>query len=185
MKDILVIHPLDPTTDCLCTIYQDRQDCNVIRNPLTNPSDIARALKIHSKILLLGHGTEDGLLACSGGYRFGRYIVDGSHKTLLSGKNKSVWSIWCNSDRYFNSISDKQTGIHTSMIISEISEEIAIFGRVILPAVSLKQNMKMFSEAFRYNLDFYNPIVAQKQILEMYQGDDEVTYYNRERILVF
>lgn len=185
MKDILVIHPIDPTTDCLCTIYADRQDCDVIRNPLTSSEEIASAIQNYSKILMLGHGTGEGLLACAGGYRFGRYIIDGIHKQLLANSDKQVWSIWCNSDVYFRTIPGKRTGIHTSMIISELSEEFYILGKAPLSVVALEQNMKLFSEAFRDNIDFDNPEAAQQHILDTYQGNDEVTLYNREKILVF
>ena len=94
-------------------------------------------------------------------------------------------SIDCNSDLYFRTISNKPIGIHTGMIISELSEEKYKLGKTPLSSLDLEQNMKLFAQAFRDNIDFDNPKTAQQQILTIYNGTDEVTKYNRERILMF
>lgn len=183
MKDILVIHPADPTTDCLCTIYGGREDCDIIRDPSTDAETIAKAIEDHGKILCLGHGTPEGLLAYDKGFRFGRFIINTSHKAYF--ENKQVWSIWCNSDQYFKDVHTSTRGIHTGMIISEFIEEKLIMGKAPLTVLEMNENMKVFSEAFRDNFSFENPDESRENILSMYTFKDEITEYNRNHILVF
>lgn len=175
----LVIHPKDRTTDCLSVIYEDR-GWDVIRNPETPNDVVVREIKSHDRIIMLGHGTPHGLLAASGGFQFGKYIIDWRHVFYL--KKKETYSIWCHSDKFFKHYGLK--GFHTGMIISETSEEYYIFkGRVPLDVDEMAKNMELFCGTCAKYIDL-SPEEAQKKILEEYVGDDEVTQYNRENILV-
>lgn len=59
---ILVIHPKDKTTDFLKPIYYGRNDVTVITGGCTK-EDVAKAIDEHDHIVMLGHGTPQGLLS--------------------------------------------------------------------------------------------------------------------------
>lgn len=179
MVKTLVIHPEDVTTDCLSVIYEGRKDWTIVRDPSTSIEEIRRLIQKHDRVVMLGHGTPYGLLAASGGWRFGRYIVDLSHRKLLS--QKETYSIWCNSDEYFRRGSQK--GFHTGMIISEVGEEVAILGRAVLNEEEMAKNMELFCGTCAKYFDL-PPEEAREKILEEYVGEDKVTQFNRKRIIV-
>ena len=58
----LVIHPKDKTTDFLKPIYHGRDDVTVITGGCTK-EDVAKAIDAHDHIVMLGHGTPQGLMA--------------------------------------------------------------------------------------------------------------------------
>lgn len=184
MKDILVIHPADETTDCLKAIYENRDDCDVITDVFTDDETIREQIILHPKIVLLGHGTPSGLLCGNGVHRFARYIVDETHAPLFY--DKTTFSIWCYSSLYFSKYVKGQgaKGFHSGMIISEVGEEYAMLGKAFLTESEMEANMKLFCEAFGRNFDLDHPDRMRTKVLKEYKGDDEVTKFNRERILV-
>jgi hypothetical protein len=58
----LVIHPKDKSTDFLKPIYHGRNDTTVITGGCTK-EDVNTAIDEHDHIIILGHGTPQGLLA--------------------------------------------------------------------------------------------------------------------------
>lgn len=177
-SNTLVIHPKDHTTDCLEVIYRDR-NWSVIRNPDTPESVVKEAILSHHRIIMLGHGTPYGLLAAQGRNRFGRYIINWSMVNLF--KNKETMSIWCFSNRFFKPANLK--GLHTGMIISELSEEWAVLGHAPLTKDEMAENMERFCGAFAKYIDL-EPEQMREKVLEEYTGDDEVTQFNRKNIIV-
>ena len=67
-------------------------------------------IKSHDRIVILGHGTEKGLLG------FNRYIIDSTWIYLLREKN--CVCIWCNANVFVKKYNLK--GFYTGMIISEV-----------------------------------------------------------------
>ena len=193
-SNTLVIHPKDATTDCLSVIYEGR-GWDVIRDYDTPREKVMEEIKKHDRIIMLGHGTSWGLLAGTmvewprgrkHFQRFSHYIVDFEHAELLQGKD--TFSIWCNSDQFFKKYGLK--GLHTGMIISEIGEEWVLPGAAEdeewtppLTEKEMAKNMELFCGAFAKYIDL-TPEECQKKVLEKYVGDDEVTKFNRERILI-
>ncbi|MFW6243268.1 MAG: hypothetical protein ACOC2W_03825, partial [bacterium] len=108
----LVIHPKDSTTDFLCEIYKDK-DWTVI-NTNTSKKFLKDQIKTHDRIVMLGHGTENGLLG------FNKYVIDSTWVCLLRDKN--CICIWCNADEFVKKY--KLKGFYTGMIISEYEEAI-------------------------------------------------------------
>lgn len=58
----LIIHPKDKTTDFLKGIYHGRNDVTVITGGCTK-DDVKDAIAKHDHIIMMGHGTPQGLLA--------------------------------------------------------------------------------------------------------------------------
>lgn len=58
----LVIHPNDKTTDFLKPIYHGRNDTTVLTGGCTK-KDVETAIEAHDHIIMLGHGTPQGLMS--------------------------------------------------------------------------------------------------------------------------
>ena len=69
------------------------------------------------------------------------------------------------------------------MIISEVGEEEYCLGRVWLTEEEMAKNMELFCGTFAKYIDL-SPNEMKTKVLEEYVGDDPVTRYNRENILV-
>lgn len=178
MSNTLVIHPEDETTACLKALYKDK-DWDVISDIHTSDKEVREAIQSHDRIIMLGHGTPQGLLCSDGSDRFARYIIDTSHGELFKGKD--TFSVWCNSDRYFRALG--LHGFHTGMIISEVGEEWVVFGSAPLDDTEMRWNMEDFCRAVAEGIEL-TPEQCKAHILEQYNRLDAVTIYNRTNLFV-
>jgi hypothetical protein len=108
----LVIHPKDNTTDFLCDIYMGK-DWTIV-NKLISKSELRRLIKTHDRIIMLGHGSEDGLFDLANK----RFVIDSSWVDML--RQKDCICIWCNANVFFEKYGLK--GFYTGMIVSDIDE---------------------------------------------------------------
>lgn len=184
MNRVLVIHPDDRSTDFLKLIYKDK-DYDVITECNISRSDLKESISNHDKIIMLGHGTGDGLLNpkyfMHKYYEFCArpYIIDNTFADLL--REKETISIWCNSDAFFRSADIK--GFHTSMVVSEVSEQQFILGKVYLNEKEQLDNMIYFSKIVNQCIE-YKPEDMKQYILTYYNNNDPVTQYNRSSMIV-
>ena len=116
----LVIHPVDSTTDFLSVIYKGK-DWTTIRQDISK-SRLRRLIKDHDRIIMLGHGTDLGLLGIIKSNLDGipeyKYVIDSTFIQLL--RTKSIVAIWCNADEFVKKY--KLKGFFTGMIISDYTE---------------------------------------------------------------
>jgi hypothetical protein len=105
----LVIHPNDPTTSFLDVVYNETDWTVFNDNKVYDQEKFTELIKSHERIIMMGHGTPDGLL----GKRC--FIVSDKHASLL--QEKEVVCMWCNAHAYFCRYGLK--GFFTGMIISE------------------------------------------------------------------
>lgn len=114
---ILVIHPKDETTDFLKPVYEGL-GAEVITDPADrNAWDIAAAITGADTILLMGHGSPEGLWDM----KKGDVVIGKWFSKFLRKKN--CIGIWCHADEFF-----KNEGLHgfcTGMFISESDEAFA------------------------------------------------------------
>jgi hypothetical protein len=178
----LVIHPLDETTNMLSLIYKDK-NFNVITNPNISSDELKLAIKEHERIIMLGHGLPGGLINPNVKKELPKldnlYLIDDSYADLLM--EKETISIWCFSDIYFKR--HQMTGFHTGMIISEVNEAKHILGHAPLNEQQLENNMIYLCKIIGQCIEMA-PAKMQDYILTHYQGDDEITQFNRKNILV-
>ena len=73
----------------------------------------------HDRVIMLGHGSPNGLLSVGQFPNVGMFIIDKSIVDLLSKKTNNVY-IWCNADLFVQS--NRLNGFCTGMFISEIEE---------------------------------------------------------------
>ena len=192
MSNVLVIHPSDKSTEFLSNIYKDK-DYDVITDNYISEFELLYEIIHHDKIIMMGHGTPSGLINPSyfksafSGNRYKGYVYEPLNPYIIDSKfvpflaEKETISIWCNSDKFYllNGLSDGN--LHTGMIISEVSEEMYILKDVPLDEDEILENMNLFAEAVHDSLDM-KPEEMIENILNIYDGDDEVTQYNRTNI---
>ena len=73
----LIIHPDDPSTDCLSKIYAPLTNKTVIRGGISK-SVLPKLIEFHDRVLMLGHGSPYGLLNPGQYSDAGSYIIDES-----------------------------------------------------------------------------------------------------------
>jgi hypothetical protein len=112
----LVIHPADKSTDFLRPIYQDLKHKTVITGPITRDG-LHALIKVHDRIIGLGHGSPSGLFSMSSG-GFGSYVLGASEVEVLRGKE--LVSIWCHANQFMER--HRLNGLYSGMFISEVSE---------------------------------------------------------------
>lgn len=102
-SNTLVFHKNDPTTRMLCQIYEGKgwdvltKSCSQI-----DDDEVKELFEKHDRLVFLGHGTSYGLIGMFGP-EVAKYM-----------KNKKIFAIWCNADKYF-----KQNGIGEGQFITK------------------------------------------------------------------
>lgn len=114
----LIIHPKDPSTSFLNSIYSSIIDKKVIVGGITK-KELIHEIETHDRIVMMGHGSPMGLFNMGLFIGIGGYVVDDSLVSILSEKNNSVY-IWCNADKFVNR--HKLKGFFSGMFISEVGE---------------------------------------------------------------
>ena len=160
----LVIHPKDITTDFLCRIYADK-NWTVINSDISTRL-LKRSIKIHERIIMLGHGTPSGLLG------YNKYVIDHSFVSLL--RNKKCVFIWCNANWFV--LRFKLKGLYTGMIISELGE--AMLHN--LPWHGIQESNILFADTLKVALNENNMI---EKILTKYKSKtNPIILFNQNNI---
>ena len=162
MLSTLVIHPKDLITDFLSEIYLDRGW--TIINVNISKSRLKSEIKSHDRIIMLGHGTEYGLLG------FGRFIIDSTLVYLL--RDKVTICIWCNADVFVKKYGLR--GFYTGMIISELEE--AIMYCIDVDTNSILESNICLSSAVSESIDSVDMLDSVKRL---YGGNSAVIEFNR------
>jgi len=112
----LVIHPDDRSTDFLKPIYTNIKSKTVLTKDVSQ-NKLTSLIRSHDTIIMLGHGSIDGLFNVSrigwGTYVIGRGLVE-----QLRGKQ--LIAIWCNADKFIEL--HQLPALYSGMFISEVSE---------------------------------------------------------------
>jgi len=166
----LVIHPTDYTTNFLKGIYADT-DWTIIND---NPSNKAlkNAIKSHDRIVMLGHGTEHGLI----GHK--RLIIDSGLVYLLKGKPGSVY-IWCNADVFVKKYDLK--GFYTGMIISEI-EEAYLYCVNFRTSADIDDSNKLFADSIKNAICLDSKEMCTKVKENYVSLDNNIIHFNAQNI---
>lgn len=174
---VLVIHPEDQSTDFLDVIYKDHSDWTVIRSGIgydLSKKKLKTLISEHDVIMMLGHGTELGLINSDF-----RAVIDSSYVYLL--REKLTVGIWCNADQFYKKYN--LTGFGTGMIISEYIE--ANMFCINADYSEIDESNRAFAKAVGDNLDLTN---IQKSVINTrkdYAIINEVTQFNNENIYSF
>jgi hypothetical protein len=124
-------------------------------------------IKTHDRIVMLGHGTEKGLLG------FNKFVIDSTWVYLL--RNKNCVCIWCNADDFVKKYGLK--GFYTGMIISEYEE--AIMCCVSTNSQWITESNTDFSLAIKNSINDENMLEKAKML---YDGNSSVVEFNRNNL---
>ena len=161
----LVIHPQDSTTNFLSEIYIDK-DWTLINTNISKKT-LKEQIKTHDRIVMLGHGTEKGLIG------FNKLVIDSSWVYLL--REKICVFIWCNANVFVEKYRLK--GFYTGMIISEYEE--AIMCCVPTNLFWINESNIDFAMAIKNSID-ENNMLEKAKIL--YEGNTAVVEFNRNNL---
>ena len=162
----LVIHPKDYTTDFLSVIYDDK-DWTII-NTNVSKSYIKKQIKSHERIIMLGHGTDYGLIG------FDHLVIDSTYVYLL--RDKHCICIWCNADVFFTKYGLK--GFYTGMIVSDLDES---YYFINTPSTldDIDYSNKLFAKSIKDSIDSDDMLLEVKSI---YEGDNNIIDFNKYSI---
>jgi hypothetical protein len=164
----LVIHPKDESTDFLRNIYAEN-DWKVM-NSKSLKAALTKQIAAHDRIVMLGHGSEMGLL------HFHKLIIDETFVNLL--KEKSCVCIWCHADGFVNKHGLK--GFYTEMFISELIE--AFENDVDSNWDVIRHSNALFAEAVNKSIDTENILENIKEIYYEEGEYCEVRDFNNTRL---
>jgi len=174
----LVIHPKDVTTDFLSVIYAGK-DWTIINDPVASKKVLKEQIKVHDRIIMLGHGTEFGLGAVLSRKNrvldlFFRILIDSSLVYLL--KEKECVCIWCNADKFVEKYHLK--GFYTGMIISEVEE--AYHYSVNASTEEIAQSNVLFADSVKNSIDSQNILNEVKTSYD--SKTNPVIYFNKQNL---
>jgi hypothetical protein len=162
----LVIHPYDPTTIFLEQVYEGKDWTIITEN--ASKRLIFESLKSHDRIIMMGHGTPNGLLG------YGRFIIDPKWVYLL--REKYTVSIWCNADEFVLKYDLK--GFYTGMIISELQE--ANYLNVPANIAEIDESNVLFTDTITKHIEDMTKV--DDIIADYAQAKSNVIDYNKVRI---
>ena len=178
MSKVLVIHPDDRSTDMLKAVYEGK-GFDVITDGCISQDALIKAIEEHDTIIMLGHGTPYGLLAVDKNIGFIGYLIHDGHADLL--KTKKTYSMWCHSDAYFERHGMK--GFHSGMIISEEMEAL-MYGIEGYSDEDIAESLMPLMYAMHDTLEMEDLMEMKRIILERYNSDDPITWFNRRNIII-
>lgn len=169
----LLIHAEDPTTGFLSTIY-DGKDWTIV-NKHIGRIKMTKLIKEHDVIIMMGHGTENGLADI----KFNA-LIDGKLVYLL--RDKINIGIWCNADQFFKKYN--LAGLATGMIISD-SMEARLYSVEANHSDIEESNIK-FAQSIKESIILEDLIKTKQKIEESYLTDkNAVIEFNQKNIHYF
>lgn len=181
-SDTLVIHCQDRSTEMLGQIYSGK-NWDVLRDGNIDKDELHQLLQSHDRIVCLGHGTGSGLINVQGG---GATIGTAEAPFL---KDKKLFVIWCNADKYFESHGIGNGQFITGNMPSE-TYECSGAGCGNISADLMLENITYWSKLCADVVERAlsgDAAGAAKYVQDKYiekYGDHPVTIYNAERTKV-
>jgi len=179
----LIIHPQDPSTDFLKQIYAKTiQDKTLITGGISK-TELQNLIRNHDRIIMLGHGTPNGLLSVGQFPTVGSYIIDSSDSEILSTQTDNVY-IWCHSNLFVNE--HRLKGFFSGMFISE-SDETFYCDLWDVDLKVIEESNELFVSAVSKYINeplhvLYENVIKEYGILEK---TNPIAKYNLERLYFY
>jgi len=174
----LVIHIQDTSTDFLKPIYDLTAKVTVVRTNLS-AKVMNDLIEEHDRIIMLGHGSDNGLFGDAGGM-----IIGAENVPALANKDNSIF-IWCHASDFVARWGLR--GFSTGMFISEVGE--ALFcnvGKQLSRAILL-EDVEASNDEFAWivgqNIDLNDPKELLTAVKSEYDLQTEVCNYNRNLLV--
>ena len=114
----LIIHPKDNSTVFLESIYEKIDDETTIQNNFSK-QEIIDLIESHDRIMMMGHGSPDGLFSVGSFKSDNGYVIDKTFVPFLKKKQECFY-LWCNADKFVEKY--QLNGFYSGMFISEVHE---------------------------------------------------------------
>lgn len=178
-KRTLVVHPYDETTRELEAVYAGK-DVDVLHRSDLTGIDVRAALErvSYERIILLGHGSEQGLY----NRKNGEFVFDHNiYRYYVVLNNIEVIAIWCHANIFFMKHDEPESVFSTGMFISELDEAAHYF--INESENTIKKQFKLFSDVM--SVAAYMPMnEIRDYVSKNYVGKDKVTKFNRENMML-
>lgn len=173
----LVIHPKDPSTDFLSDSYAGR-GWTVITDPKVSKAELKRQIKAHDRIILMGHGSDWGLLCLTSKGKGIRIMIGSDWVYAL--RDKDVTCIWCNADKFVSKY--KLKGFNTGMIVSEWSEAM-MYSLPWQDNNLIVESNSLFATALKSALYQTDPSMVLDVMKSMYYDDQNpIVVFNSQNL---
>lgn len=154
---MLVIHPIDRTTEVLKMLYAGL-DARVVSNDCSNKEmdHLLKHTSTRERVMLLGHGSDKGLFFRRDDTKneFDKVIVGHRNNFMLRRHDGNIIGIWCHANLFAQA--EGLHGLFSGMMISEVSEA-EEYGIVATHEEILASNKVMFGKLRRL-LDDHVPL---------------------------
>jgi hypothetical protein len=114
----LIIHPKDTSTVFLEPIYEKIDNETIIQKNYSK-QEIVDLIESHDRIMMMGHGSSEGLFSIGNFESDNGYVIDKSFVPFLK-KKKECFYLWCNADKFVEKY--QLNGFYSGMFISEVHE---------------------------------------------------------------
>lgn len=180
---MLVIHPKDYTTAFLSALYDGVENTVVINDNRSraNFNHVLHHTPQNDRIMLLGHGSDKGLLwreddTVPG---FDGVLIGHPHIYHLRNHGSNIVAVFCNADKF--AMAEHLHGLFTGMIISEIDE--AVEQGVNSTEEEIELENRKFASRLRSLLDEAVPLYEiPRRMLELDDSHTPLTEFNYHRI---
>ena len=177
----LVIHPKDKSTDFLSPIYAGLDNVTLVTGGWSQ-SQIQEAIQTHDQVMMMGHGSPNGLFAVGQFPNENGYVIGSSLVETLSQKDNNIF-IWCNADRFVDYYGLK--GFYSGMFISEVGEAFYCGVKDFTPEAVNESNDTFARQLGDCLLGTRDPEAIYGQIREHYGALAEtnlIAAYNHKRL---
>jgi hypothetical protein len=180
-RQTLIIHPEDRSTEFLRRIYADIPDATVVTGGVTREK-LKELIRTHDRVMMMGHGSENGLLSVGNFPGSGMYAVDEDFAKLLRSKTDSVF-IWCYAMSFI--IKHRLQGFACDMFISENME--ARMRRVSSTSEEVEESNHAFGRIVGMNIH-KESIPLYESVTEAYgelAKTNRIAAYNLKRLYAY
>ena len=157
----LIIHPEDNSTEFLSQIYAPIVNKTVITEEVSK-SEIRKLIDSHDRVLMLGHGSPNGLLSIDMFPDAGSYIIDDSMVLSLKNKTNCLF-IWCHANQFVQR--HGLSGLYCGMFLSEMIE-LFYYGLDDIDSDWIDQSNERFASIVSKYLNEPMEILYQKLLIE-------------------
>jgi hypothetical protein len=176
----LIIHPEDYSTNFLKKIYAPIKDATIINGGITK-KELENLIIDHDRIMMMGHGTTNGLLSVGQFLNCNSYIIDNTLVNLLKEKENNIF-IWCNADvfvEYHN-----LNGFYSGMFISEVSE--ANFFGINTDQEEIDESNYSFANFLTETINEDNTVIFEniKKNYGELTKKNKIAKYNNDRLYI-
>lgn len=174
----LIIHPEDESTAFVKEIYKNAKYDTLIEKDLTK-GQIIDEIMSHDKIIMVGHGSPEGMFSVGKFPATHGYVIDKSFVPYFKQKKDCLY-LWCNADRFVEKYDLK--GSYSGMFISELGE--TYFCGVDVDQEQMDEANKFFCQTFSRYLteDIKEAYSYVKNTYSSKAKENPVINYNSKKI---